>query len=244
MENTKKENVPDPKIVAAVAAIKKNYDTNQDGILDAKEIEAMKEDYLKNSSPIMHVLREHYDINKDGQLDESEIEKLHQDIRSTETNFRYAAYTRALPQLLRYTAYTSDVGEAFRPIAHPRLVTSAYGVSWLYVLGDVGYEGYKDYKYKDVHGMDLAQHITKRATFQAVASMALPAFTIHSTVKVFKKVFNKIGRFQKWGPTVAGLVVVPVLPFIWDHPVEYIVDGIFDWAWPTRVPHPDSHHKH
>lgn len=25
----------------------------------------------------------------------------------------------------------------------PKVVTAAYGVSWLYLFGDVGYEGYK-----------------------------------------------------------------------------------------------------
>lgn len=43
----------------------------------------------------------------------------------------------------RYTAYTSDIGEAFRPVVAPWVVTSAYGISWLYLLGDVSYETYK-----------------------------------------------------------------------------------------------------
>lgn len=30
---------------------------------------------------------------------------------------------------------TSDVGEAFRPIVPPSLVTAAYGISWLYLAG-------------------------------------------------------------------------------------------------------------
>lgn len=32
---------------------------------------------------------------------------------------------------------TSDVGEAFRPVVHPAVVTAAYGVSWLYLTGFV-----------------------------------------------------------------------------------------------------------
>ena len=35
----------------------------------------------------------------------------------------------------RYVAYTSDIGEAFRPVVPPWLVTAAYGVSWAYVAG-------------------------------------------------------------------------------------------------------------
>lgn len=45
----------------------------------------------------------------------------------------------------RYVAYTSDIGESFRPVAHPYLVRGAYGVSWLYLAGDVAHEGYKAY---------------------------------------------------------------------------------------------------
>lgn len=43
----------------------------------------------------------------------------------------------------RYVAYTSDIGEAFRPVVPPMLVTAGYAVSWAYLIGDVGYEGYK-----------------------------------------------------------------------------------------------------
>lgn len=45
----------------------------------------------------------------------------------------------------RYVAYTSDIGESFRPVAHPVLIRSAYGISWLYLTGDVLHEGYKAY---------------------------------------------------------------------------------------------------
>jgi fission process protein 1 len=45
----------------------------------------------------------------------------------------------------RYVAYTSDIGESFRPVAHPGLIRTAYGISWLYLTGDVLHEGYKAY---------------------------------------------------------------------------------------------------
>ncbi|EXJ68989.1 uncharacterized protein A1O5_07924 [Cladophialophora psammophila CBS 110553] len=69
---------------------------------------------------------------------------------TTETSMRYAAYANRLRTIMlsahRYVAYTSDIGESFRPVAHPYLVRSAYAVSWAYVLGDVGHEGWKAYK--------------------------------------------------------------------------------------------------
>ncbi|KAJ9635867.1 hypothetical protein H2199_008220 [Coniosporium tulheliwenetii] len=68
---------------------------------------------------------------------------------STETNWRYAAYATRIRTLLlsahRYVAYTSDIGESFRPVAHPYLVKGAYGISWAYLAGDVAHEGYKAY---------------------------------------------------------------------------------------------------
>ena len=70
-------------------------------------------------------------------------------VNSTDTGFRYAAYANRIRTILlsahRYVAYTSDIGESFRPIAHPWLVRSAYTISWTYLLGDVGHEGYKAY---------------------------------------------------------------------------------------------------
>jgi fission process protein 1 len=159
-------------------------------------------------------------------------------VDSTDTPYRYAAYAQRVRTILlsahRYVAYTSDIGESFRPVAHPWLVRSAYGISWTYLVGDVGHEGYKAYlrnrralappgdAHKDATseqilvGMatgnismplssegrakekdsltpwptteislaeDYRMVMVKRAVFQSIASMGLPAFTIHSVVK-------------------------------------------------------------
>ncbi|PYH87505.1 hypothetical protein BO71DRAFT_340875 [Aspergillus ellipticus CBS 707.79] len=161
-------------------------------------------------------------------------------VDSTETPYRYAGYANRLRTILlsahRYVAYTSDIGESFRPVAHPWLVRSAYAVSWTYLIGDVAHEGYKAYlrnrlvlappceAYKDASAGDLppqqqpkptpvtnstggggggvgpdtltpwpTTHVplaedyrmvmAKRAVFQSIASMGLPALTIHSVVK-------------------------------------------------------------
>ena len=40
-----------------------------------------------------------------------------------------------LGPLMTSSYQTSDVGEAFRPIVPPSLVTAAYGISWLYLAG-------------------------------------------------------------------------------------------------------------
>ncbi|KAH9978001.1 mitochondrial 18 KDa protein-domain-containing protein [Lactifluus volemus] len=174
----------------------------------------------------------------------STADKLADDnVDSTDTDLRYAAYGARLRTALRaghrYLAYTSDVGEAFRPIVPPSLVTAAYGISWLYLAGDVGYESYKAHRrgptpFQAAHFTEptrVGLVAVKRAAFQSVASMALPAFTIHTAVKQAKKAFDKSSnpRLRAWGPTVTGLAIVPALPYIFDHPVEVATDHAFEW---------------
>jgi mitochondrial fission process protein 1 len=185
---------------------------------------------------------------------------------STESNVRFAAYAARVRTILtsahRYIAYTSDIGESFRPVAHPWLVRSAYGISWAYILGDVGHEGYKAYWHNQRTlrpDLELTRHqqkvtglfepaaagqvapgvvtpledyrtvMAQRAIFQSVASMGLPAFTIHSVVRysgrAMKDVKNK--TIRTWGPIGLGLAVVPFLPTLFDHPVENAVEWVF-----------------
>lgn len=166
-------------------------------------------------------------------------------------------------------AYTSDIGESFRPVAHPWLVRSAYGVSWAYILGDVANEGYKAYvrnakllapegdayrnavvpeaspspPHVEPHAVakenlrhyqeemqgdqdpmlwqdpeadtltpwptrkiplseDYRSVMAERAVFQSLASMGLPAFTIHSVVKYSGRAFKnaKYAVLRTWAP--------------------------------------------
>ncbi|KAF2278866.1 uncharacterized protein EI97DRAFT_448678 [Westerdykella ornata] len=216
---------------------------------------------------------------------------------STESPIRYAAYASRIRTIMlsahRYVAYTSDIGESFRPVAHPWLVRSAYGISWLYLAGDVSYEGYKAYLrnqrvlHPEHHAAEVnvpttnttstssnsSSHINKgvsalqkmgeglgvkpgagnpltrgevvprrvsaiedyrtvmaqRAVFQAVASMGLPAFTIHSIVRysgrAMKDVKNK--TLRTWGPIGLGLAAVPFLPYVFDEPIEKATEWVF-----------------
>ncbi|SNX87382.1 uncharacterized protein MEPE_06092 [Melanopsichium pennsylvanicum] len=228
---------------------------------------------------------------------------------------RYVAYAMRLKTVIvassRYVAYSSDIGEAFRPLTRPGFVTGAYAISWTYILGDVIYAGYKaakqyealasttfttssgpleefeteaaKYAHKALssakenlpleklldpktlsalsptekvelrkrHTQRLAQQgehagvdpnqvseamhvgltMARRGVFQSIASMALPAFTIHSIVRYSAPLFAKAKstRIKAAGPTVAGLMFVPAMPFLFDEPVEHVVDFAFDW---------------
>jgi fission process protein 1 len=55
---------------------------------------------------------------------------------------RLRTINMALMKAKRYLAYSSDVGEAFRPIVNPKVVTFSYGLSWAYVLGESFYMAY------------------------------------------------------------------------------------------------------
>ena len=104
-------------------------------------------------------------------------------------------------------------------------------MSWAYLIGDVGFEGYKAYlanqqtRYpltpgvipqRSWNGRDTTEpehgHVSaiddyrsvmlQRATFQGIASMGLPAFTIHSIVKYSGKALKnaKNTRIRTYGP--------------------------------------------
>ncbi|KAL2429965.1 hypothetical protein ABEF95_013548 [Exophiala dermatitidis] len=189
---------------------------------------------------------------------------------TTETSVRYAAYANRLRTVMlsahRYVAYTSDIGESFRPVAHPWLVRGAYAVSWAYILGDVSHEGWKAYKrnqrllspqseeYHDATQKDVKETgqslvyknpvqipaiedyrsvMVQRAVFQSIASMGLPAFTIHSIVKYSGKALRnaKNTTIRTWGPIGLGLSAVPALPYLFDKPVEEAVEWVFYQAF-------------
>jgi mitochondrial fission process protein 1 len=194
---------------------------------------------------------------------------------STESSLRYAAYATRIRTILssahRYVAYTSDIGESFRPIAHPNVVRAAYGISWLYVLGDVSYEGYKAYWHNQrilnpqlvltarqerltgirTHDATTASEVVapgvvlplddyrtvmvQRAIFQSLASMGLPAFTIHSVVRYSGRAMKNLPNkaIRTWAPIGLGLAVVPFLPSLFDKPVENAVEWVFHKGFDT-----------
>ncbi len=50
--------------------------------------------------------------------------------------------------------------------------------------------------------------------------MALPALLIHSAVHYTVKFTQKVGKYQKWLPSVVGLAMIPFLPVALDKPCE------------------------
>ncbi|BGP41336.1 hypothetical protein JCM10450v2_005379 [Rhodotorula kratochvilovae] len=174
-------------------------------------------------------------------LEKTEQQVLAGEIDTTDTNARYLGYLARLRPVLisssRYLAYSSDVGESFRPVVAPRAVTAAYGLSWAYVTGDCGYEAYKAYNRAKEMAPDAVASVVgltfaKRAIFQATASMLLPSLTIHSIVKYSALAVKKWGvqniRVRQWLPSALGLGFIPFLPALFDEPVEGYMDATFD----------------
>ena len=141
----------------------------------------------------------------------------------------FAKAKAAAAQNLRYTAYTSDVGEAFRPVVPTWAVRGTYGLAISYIFGEIGLTTYREHE----AGGDAARAFAHAALFQGVASLALPMVIIHQTVHAAQAVTKRIGRFTKWGPTIAGLALIPALPYAIDEPCEIAIDNIFEQIWPA-----------
>ena len=135
-------------------------------------------------------------------------------------------------QQVRYLAFTSDFGEAARPVVRPKIVTASYAITWLYVVGDVAAEGFNQWRRTPEDKNKVIDKVTKVAAFQLIASIALPFLVIHQTVKgstVLLKRFApaNLTSLHKWGPSAVGLGVIPFLPVTVDHPTEHAVDYVF-----------------
>ena len=160
---------------------------------------------------------------------------------------RFLAFTARASRLLapysqqvRYLAFTSDFGEAARPVVRPRLVTASYAVTWLYVLGDVTAEGIAQWRKTPADRSRVMDKVSRVAVFQLIASVALPFLVIHQTVKgssiLLKRYISQQNvSTHKWGPSVVGLGVIPFLPFTVDHPTEHAVDYVFNKYDPFGV---------
>ena len=140
----------------------------------------------------------------------------------------------------RYTAYSSDVGEAFRPVVPGWAVKGTYGLAIAYICGDIGLTTYKESQKPDGNTARTFVHAT---VFQGIASLALPMFIIHQAVHAAQYATKKMGRFTKWGPTIAGLMLIPALPYAVDEPAEHIIDYAFEKAWPLPVKAGSSSHS-
>eukprot|EP00811_Abedinium_folium_P035824 NODE_8586_length_1484_cov_3.745763.p1 GENE.NODE_8586_length_1484_cov_3.745763~~NODE_8586_length_1484_cov_3.745763.p1 ORF type:complete len:246 (+),score=88.20 NODE_8586_length_1484_cov_3.745763:106-843(+) len=146
---------------------------------------------------------------------------------------RSALTTFASSGALRYLAFTSDFGEAFRPAVPPGLVNAAYGLSVAYIVGAIVESGYEVRKRP---WPIITETVAHETSFQLVASLLVPFLFIHTAVHKTASILKARGVHKtrplvaKWGPSAVGLVCVPVMPLCVDKPCEYVVDEFFDKA--------------
>lgn len=149
--------------------------------------------------------------------------------------------SRAVGEGARYVAYSSDVGEAFRPIVPPWAVNATYGLAIAYIAGDVGYTSYRESQKPDGN---VLRATVLAATFHACASLVGPAILIHQTVHFAQSVAKRSGRFVRWGPTLTGLAMIPLLPTILDEPSEHAIEWAFGKFWPVEGGEGGQHGAH
>ncbi len=186
-----------------------------------------------------------YDTDNDGIIKHLELEKLKHHLELTETPARYMAYTSAFARAFRYLAFTSDFGEALRPVViRNSVVMGTFAIAIGYCAVDSGYEAYKLKRNGNItennEHMTTTQCLVERVAFHSVASIGGPFLLIHSTVHMAHWVCSKLKKFRRWGPSISGLALVPLLPFCLDKPAERAIDHIFHKYGPWAHPPPDT----
>jgi fission process protein 1 len=142
-------------------------------------------------------------------------------------------------------AYTSEVGEAFRPVIPRFLVNTAYGISIAYCFVDTGV---KLNNMKHEPHIEIMKKACDMVVWHGFASMILPALTIHTVVKKSKAYINYLDRetfstlsakynktppsnFVKVKPFIPTAIGLSIIPFI-IHPIDKSVDYVMNFIRP------------
>jgi len=167
---------------------------------------------------------------------------------------RDALAVRIIPQLIRkltikgkeyvrYTAYTSEVGEATRQHTTKLFVNSMYALSFAYVFADVGNKVYHHRHYGNEYMKFLA---SDQLLWHGMASLAFPSLVIHQIVHqsqhylvphVVKYTSQKVGRYF---PLVLGLGCIPLIIHPIDVSADFVMNQTFRkywWGNKIHVPH-------
>lgn len=206
-----------------------HYDKDHDNKLSDDELDEIIKVYknknIESLDPDVAKILKKFDNNNDGTIDSKELRELVKEVKTTDSYLRVAGYTALFSRMFRYLAFTSDFGEALRPVISKTAVNASYGIAIGYCFVDVGWEAHKLHKRNYItekgHHISMTQLIVERSTFQALASVLVPFAIIHTAVDLSKKYFNRIKRFTKWGPSLVGLSVIPLLPLYLDEPIEH-----------------------
>ena len=150
-----------------------------------------------------------------------------EDLRPATYASRIGILLRKLPMLTqkaKAAAYTSEVGESFRPVIHARLVKFLYGISIGYVIVDVAG---RSYCVSDQGRSKTSYFIFDTLLWHSLASLILPAVVIHSLVKYSGKGIKKITSNKKAVAWIPAIIALGSVPFI-IHPIDVVTDLALD----------------
>ncbi|KAL1502493.1 hypothetical protein ABEB36_007629 [Hypothenemus hampei] len=132
---------------------------------------------------------------------------------------------------IRYLGYANEVGEAFRSIIGTKWVNVSYGIATLYVLADTTHKSVESYKVNvnEVnHKTKVAYTAVDTLTWQLLASVAIPGFTINRICALSSFLLKKTEYLpkntRKWVVTVLGLTAIPFII----KPIDKLVDLTLD----------------
>eukprot|EP00164_Ancoracysta_twista_P007338 GFYU01010398.1.p1 GENE.GFYU01010398.1~~GFYU01010398.1.p1 ORF type:complete len:177 (-),score=38.37 GFYU01010398.1:115-645(-) len=136
---------------------------------------------------------------------------------------------------MRYLGYANEVGEAFRPLVKPWMANGTYAIAGAYVIADT-YD--KTMKVHKDEGDEMTYNVKIEAAdcllWQTLASVAVPGVVINRSVKALTTAANSsIGKqrlppaARMWGPTLAGLALIPAIITPIDDAVSWLMDETF-----------------
>ncbi|XP_073527510.1 mitochondrial fission process protein 1 [Phyllobates terribilis] len=132
---------------------------------------------------------------------------------------------------VRYLGYANEVGESFRALIPKSLVWATYGVATAYVTADAADKGQKASQ-ANVKGpgrtADITVAVVDTFVWQALASVAIPGFTINRICVTSLYLMGRVTRWplpvQKWATTAIGLSAIPIIIT----PIDRLVDHLLD----------------
>ncbi|XP_069817579.1 mitochondrial fission process protein 1 [Dendropsophus ebraccatus] len=133
---------------------------------------------------------------------------------------------------VRYLGYANEVGESFRALIPKTLVWATYGVATAYVTADAADKGHKAAQ-ANTDGPSRTEDITVAVVdtfvWQALASVAIPGFTINRLCAASLYLMGRVTRWplpvRKWATTAIGLSAIPVIITPIDRSVDFLLDS-------------------
>eukprot|EP00736_Rhodelphis_marinus_P007049 Rmarinus@m.26745 len=150
---------------------------------------------------------------------------------------------------LRFLGYSNEIGEAFRLLMRLSWVRFTYAVAGGYVIVDTADKAHPRSSELDRVDRMVAwrewslPHTGDTLLWHTMASIAIPGFTINRVVyscNAFLNAMRASPPVVKWGPTMVGLFVIPLIVQPIDTAVEYGMDVVLR---PYLYNHDDSSKK-